>query len=284
VVPAKASQFKPTINGNRIYGRGANDMKAAAAVEILLFKNLAKSLPYPIALQLVTDEEIGGFAGTKHQIQKGVKADFVIAGEPTNLGINSQAKGIINLEISARGKTAHGAYPWQGQNALTAVTNAVYTITKAHPTPKKEVWQTTYNLSWIKTDNITTNKVPDTATASFDIRYTPQDTGKIIPQLKTLLKNHPVKLSFLLHEPAQFTDVKNSFLVKLRQSVKNTTGKLAPIIVKHGGSDIRHFTTKNMAGVTFGPKGAGLHTDNEWVDINSLVQYYAILENFIKTL
>lgn len=284
VVPATPGQFKPSVKGNKLYGRGSSDMKAAAAVEILVFKHLAKTLPYPIALQLVTDEEIGGFAGTKHQIQKGLKADFVIAGEQTDFGVNSQAKGIINLEISAKGKTAHGAYPWQGKNALKMITDAVHAITKAYPTPIKESWQTTYNLSWVKTDNVTTNKVPDSASAKFDIRYIPQDTGKVIPALQKLLKHHPVKLKVTLNEPAQFTDPKNIFVANLRQATKKVTGKPAAIIVKHGGSDIRHFSGKLMPGVCFGPKGVGLHTDNEWVDIKSLIDYYSILETFLKSI
>jgi succinyl-diaminopimelate desuccinylase len=86
VVAAKEEQFKPYEKNSRLYGRGAIDMKAAAAVEILVFKEMAKKISYPLALQLVTDEEIGGFCGTKYQIEKGLRADFVLAGEPTDFG------------------------------------------------------------------------------------------------------------------------------------------------------------------------------------------------------
>ena len=70
VIPAKPSQFSPKIKDGKLYGRGAYDMKAAAAVEILVFKELAKKLDFPLGLQLVTDEEIGGFKGTKYQKKK----------------------------------------------------------------------------------------------------------------------------------------------------------------------------------------------------------------------
>ncbi len=72
VVEAKEDQYKPFEKDGRLYGRGAIDMKAAAAVEILVFKELANKVNYPLGLQLVTDEEIGGFNGTKYQIEKGV--------------------------------------------------------------------------------------------------------------------------------------------------------------------------------------------------------------------
>ena len=81
VVPDDKGQFNPYRENGKLFGRGAYDMKAGAAVMILLFKELAKEVAYPLALQLVTDEEASGHDGTKLQIEKGVTADFVIAGE-----------------------------------------------------------------------------------------------------------------------------------------------------------------------------------------------------------
>src|SRR3990167_5427996 len=75
VVPAKPEQYIPFEKSGKLFGRGASDMKAAAAVEIFVFKEVAKKLNYPIALQLVTDEEIGGNNGTKYQIGRGVKCE-----------------------------------------------------------------------------------------------------------------------------------------------------------------------------------------------------------------
>src|SRR6185437_9834640 len=60
VVPGQKNQFIPFIKNSKLYGRGAYDMKAATAAKVLLFKELAKKLAYPLAVQLVTDEEIGG--------------------------------------------------------------------------------------------------------------------------------------------------------------------------------------------------------------------------------
>jgi len=118
VVSGRKEQYKPYEKDGKLFGRGAIDMKGAAAVEILVFKEIAKKVSYPLALQLVTDEEIGGFCGTKYQIEKGVRADFVIAGEPTDFGVNNKAKGIIWLKIKTKGKAAHGAYPWRGKKCL----------------------------------------------------------------------------------------------------------------------------------------------------------------------
>src|ERR1700728_3078666 len=72
VVPAQPDQFRPRREGDRLYARGAQDMKVAALVEAQVLRELANDLPYPLALQLVTDEEVGGHNGTLHQIEQGV--------------------------------------------------------------------------------------------------------------------------------------------------------------------------------------------------------------------
>ena len=73
VVPAPAAQFRPRQEGDRLYARGAQDRKVSALVLAQVFRELASTLPYPLGLQLVTDEEVGGRHGTLHQIQQGVK-------------------------------------------------------------------------------------------------------------------------------------------------------------------------------------------------------------------
>jgi succinyl-diaminopimelate desuccinylase len=55
VVPAEPDQFRPRRDRDRLYARGAQDMKVSALAEALVFRELADSLPYPVELQLVTD-------------------------------------------------------------------------------------------------------------------------------------------------------------------------------------------------------------------------------------
>jgi succinyl-diaminopimelate desuccinylase len=282
IVPAKDEQFAPFEKDGKLYGRGAIDMKSAAAVMIEVFKEVANKVSYPLGLQLVTDEEIGGYNGTKFQIGQGVRADFVIAGEHTNYGVNSEAKGIMWVKINVKGKAAHGAYPWNGVNAITLMQKIIEKINNEFPVPKKESWKTTINIAKIETSNEAFNKVPDDCTLLLDIRYVAEDKERIKKFIKKISKEHSYE--FLSEEPAQFTDKKNSFVEQLRKSVKKVTSKESLIIKKHGGSDIRHFNGVGCDGVTFGPLGEGLHTDNEWVDIKSLEDYYKILKDFLLSL
>lgn len=283
VVPGPDHMFEPVVKKNRIYGRGAYDMKTAAAIELLVFKEMAKKIRYPLALQLVTDEEIGGFNGTKYQIEKGVRADFVIAGEPTRFGVNNKAKGIIWIKIKTSGKSAHGAYVWQGTNAILIMNQVLSKLIKLFPIPKKNAWKTTVNIARIETSNQTFNKVPDDCTTLLDIRYRPEDKNILLKKIKKILPEN-AKMEVVSFEPPQFTDKKNPYVEALRNSVKRIGGKLAPVISKHGGSDIRHFNQTGCDGVTFGPWGLGSHTDNEWVAIRSLSYYYLMLKDFLTSL
>ncbi|MBI2021853.1 M20/M25/M40 family metallo-hydrolase [Candidatus Daviesbacteria bacterium] len=278
VVPDK--EYRAEERGGKLYGRGTYDMKAAAAVEVLVFANLAQRLNYPVGLQLVTDEEVSGYHGTRYQVEQGIRADFVIAGEPTNFGVNNKAKGVLWAKIKTKGLTAHGAYPWHGQNAIWQMKKFLDKLEKRFPEPKSESWVTTVNVASIECSNKTFNKVADDCVISLDIRYIPEDKDTVQDTIKLLLPKG-MEMEVLEFEPPQSTNEKNPYVVSLQKATEKITGKLSPIILKHGASDIRFYDSVRVAGVTFGPIGAGLHSDEEWVDIDSLDNYYKILMEFL---
>jgi len=84
--------------------------------------------------------------------------------------------------------------------------------------------------------------------------------------------------------PKKFKIILNAHLdgVSRKEEAKKLLKKNIKTIVKHGGSDIRHFNQVGCQGVTFGPIGGDLHGDNEWVDIKSLEKYFEILWQFFK--
>ena len=282
VVAANPNYFKGIVKGNRLTGRGAVDMKAAVAVMTLVFKNLAKKLNYPIGLQIVTDEEIGGFNGTKHQIKKGVKADLVIAGEYTNFDLATLAKAPLWLKLTTKGKTGHAAYLWQGNNAIKQMSNNIQNISKAFPVPKKEVWKTTCNISKIQAGK-SLNQIPNQCTLNLDIRRIPtDDSKKVIKKIKSICPNTEIELIF--NEPNHRVNVNHPLIKKLIKIIKATSHHTPKNLKRHGASDCRHYSVKNINAIEFGPIGDGLHSDNEWVNIKSLKIFYQILFNYIFSL
>jgi len=281
VVPGK--NYKPSIKNGYLYGVGALDMKASAACLITTFKKVAGKVDYPLGLQLVTDEEVGGSNGTKYQVKMGVRADFVIAGEPTNFDIVHEAKGVLWLKITSKGSTAHGAYPWRGQNAILLMDKFLSKLMDKYPTPAKEAWKTTINIASINTTNKALNKIPDECTTFLDIRYIPKDTKVVISSIRKLL-NRNLKMTILENEPPLPRSVDNPFVKKLQQASVKVLGKKNKRRGANGTSDARHFTSVGCPGIEFGPVGKNIGGDQECVNISSLENYSKILEEFLLSI
>ena len=283
VIPAKDFQYIPIIKGNRLYGAGSMDMKSNVACLVETFKNMANKVNYPLAIQLVTDEEVGGFYGTKYQIEQGVRADFVIAGETTNFDIVNQARGVLLLSISCKGKTAHGAYPWRGENAIWKMNNFLSTLAQQYPIPVEQGWATTINLAKIETNNISFNKIPDDCKVLLDIRFVPEDSNSIVENIKNLLPDG-FEIEVIANESSLFVEPNNLYLQKIKNSVQKIINKELVLYGAQGTSDARHFTKVGIDGIEFGPIGGGIGTDDEWVDIVSLDNYCNILEDFLLSI
>ena len=176
VVPAPPDQFRARRERGRLYARGAQDMKISGLAEALAFRELAGTVGYPLALQLVTDEEVGGRDGTRHQIERGVRGDFVVIGETSALRIVTESKGMLGVTLRASGRGAHSAYPWLGDNALVKLQRSVHNVLARYPVATEEAWRTTVNLARVHTPNQARNQIPAEAEAWLDIRFPPEDT------------------------------------------------------------------------------------------------------------
>lgn len=284
VVPAKPNQYKPYLDRDRLTARGAQDMKSACAVMIILIKDLAEDDAFPrdkLGLMLVSDEEIGGFAGSKALLTRGYRPAFLITGESTDFDIEIAAKGVLWLKLTSKGRSAHGAYLWRGENAIVPMTAAIENILKLFPTPKKKVWKTTCNVASISGGNVT-NRVPDICELKLDIRYIPQDNpDEIITKIKRVIPKQ-VELEILEKEPVLKTNPRHPHLRLLKKIIRQHTGRSPKFVKKHGASDARFFSEAGIPTTSFGPIGSGLHSDNEWVSIKSILTYQKILEEWLR--
>lgn len=286
VIPSPQKKYKSKIIGNKLYGVGSMDMKANVATMIYVFKEIAKSICFPLALQIVTDEEIGGFFGTKHQISNGIKSDFVIAGESTNFNIVNKTKGILWVNIKCRGVSAHGAYPWLGDNAVLKAKSIVEKLYKLYPIPKskeKNIWITSVNLSNIESNNKSFNKIPSEATISLDIRYIPEEKEQVIKNLRSIIGKDG-EIEIVVNEP--FLNVKdnNKFITNLQKASYKVLGTEVKLYGAMGSSDARHYTDIGTPAIEFGPVGGNIGSEEEWVGLDSLQDFYNILKEFILDL
>lgn len=282
IIPGKEEQYTPRVVGDKMYGAGVMDMKANLAAALFAFKDVAKTVEYPVALQFVTDEELGGFDGTKLQVEEGVRADFVLATEPTNFDIVHKAKGVLWLKITTPGVTAHGAYPWRGENAIWKMQAFLEALKLQRPIPTEEVWETTVNLSTIYATNKAYNKIPDECVVGLDIRFVPEDKDTILKSITDLLPQDAT-VEILAQEPALSTERNNPFIQSLEKISAPIIGRDVVLRAAQGSSDARHFQPFGCPGIEFGPIGGGIGSDDEWVDIPSLEKYYEIIKKFLTS-
>ena len=165
----------------------------------------------------------------------------------------------------------------QGKSAVWEMEKFLERLRKVYPVPSEEVWQTTVNVASVTTENTTYNKVPDRCEVKLDVRFIPEDKDVVVERLGGLLCEG-AEMEIVLHESSQFTEEDNPYLVQLQKACAEVKGSDCRIIARHGGSDLRFFDRVGGKGVEFGPVGYGHHTDEEWVAIDSVAQYYYVVE------
>src|SRR5215216_493994 len=190
VVPARPEQFTPHLEGDRLYGRGAYDMKGGLASMMCAIHDLAGQDAVRVHFVCVSDEETEEIEqrGSDYLVEKGYTGDFAITGEPTNLHIGIQAKGVLAMRIEVTGRAAHGSTPWVGDNA---VVKAVDVFRQVESLPFARESSDLFDRPSINLGRIAggdaINRVPDSCVLDVDIRYLPgQDEDEILASINAL--------------------------------------------------------------------------------------------------
>ena len=114
-VAGMEAPFEPRLEGGRLYGRGAYDMKGALAA-ILLAAAQAAGLRGDVIVTAVADEELAS-TGTEAVLER-VRADAAIVAEPTELRVAVAHRGFVGFELETTGVAAHGSRPDLGVDAI----------------------------------------------------------------------------------------------------------------------------------------------------------------------
>jgi succinyl-diaminopimelate desuccinylase len=280
VVAGAPEQFAPKVAGNKLIGRGAADMKSAIAVYLKLMMDLSLREERPaLGLMIVGDEEMGVCQSTNTLLDKGYICEFGICGEPSQLKIGTRAKGAIRYEIEVHGKPSHASRPWEGQNAILRTFYRYRRIQKYFDNTRG--WHSTINLTRIRGGE-TVNMTPESCKVDLDVRFTDmKEMAKINDLIHKTFKEHTEQS---MYYPVLNTNKKDRYVQLLKSAWEETRGRRTKFASQYGSSDAVAFAKKAIPAVEFGPKGADWHGKKEYVEINSLVEYYKILKRFSKNI
>ncbi len=286
VVPGRREQFEPRIEGDRLIGRGAYDMKGALAAMMCALMDLAGQERVRVQLFCVPDEESEELdeRSTDEILTRGLNAGFAITGEPTNLHIGVEAKGVLAMRIEVHGRAAHSSTPWLGDNAVLKATDAFRAIESLPFTRESsELFDCpSINLGRIRGGRAV-NMVPDHCTMAVDVRYLPgQDPDEILTQIRSV---DGVEITRTFIHPPVTVSRKDRHVRALSQAVARSSPDMETISVgRDGASDAASFIEVGIPAVEFGPGGAGHHGPHEWVSLTSLARYRRILRDFVRGL
>ena len=283
VVPAHDGQFHPRVEGDRLIGRGAYDMKGGLAAMMCAVHDIAENGRVRVRFICVSDEESDDldFRCTEALVDEGLRGDFAITGEPTDLHIGVQAKGVLALRVEVSGTAAHGSTPWFGDNAILKAYDMFRRIETLRFTRESSDLfdRPSINIARIAGGDAF-NKVPDRCTMDVDIRFLPdQDPGEILAEIRAL--GDDVRIIKTFHRAPARVSRSNLYVRALREAVSNSLDDEAVSIGRDGASDAISFLQAGIPAVEFGPTGGGHHGPEEWVSIASLARYRQALRDFV---
>ncbi len=286
VVPAFEEQFTPRIEGDRLIGRGAYDMKGALAAMMCAVHDAASQSAVRVRFVCVPDEESEDVEdrSTDRLVREELgSADFAITGEPTELHIGVQAKGVLAITVEVRGVAAHGSTPWLGDNAILKAHDVFRRIeTLPFSRESSDLFdRPSINLARIGGGDAF-NKVPDRCRMDVDIRYLPgQESGSILAQIREI---GDVEIVRCFERAPAIVSRTNPYVLALRDAVSHSVQGDALSIGRDGASDAISFLEAGIPAVEFGPIGAGHHGPEEWVSLASLTRYREALGDFVRRL
>jgi succinyl-diaminopimelate desuccinylase len=289
VVPAgdpglwDADPYSAEIRDGRLFGRGSSDAKGpiAAALEAVAILQATGVTPRgTLELQLVSDEESGGFKGAGYLVeQKLIQPDVAIVGEPTALRVVRAQRGIAWSRVTTKGVAAHGSAPERGVNAIYHMAEIVRELVASVPDAKHPVvGNPTISIGTIRGGE-KLNIIPASCVIEIDRRTIPGETNEdIIGQFEAAVerarKVYPDidAVVEIVDSGAPFEVDESSPLVRsMVDAVGEVTGAEAEIIGFRGASDARFIADTGVDVIVFGPGDITLaHTARESIDLEEL--------------
>jgi acetylornithine deacetylase len=285
--------INPRVEDGKMFARGAYDMKCGVAA-MLVAASRAKSLNLcgDVIVACVSDEEYASL-GSFELIQS-FKADAAIVTEPTELELVTVHKGFVWLTIETHGVAAHGSRPLEGVDAIAKMGKVLVALEQMdlnlRNNPTHALLESGSVHASIINGGQELSSYPAHCKLEVERRTIPGETAAVIEQqFRTMLEgikatDSSFEYSLIMgleRVPHEVTESEEIVQILL----KNATGileKTPKIRSETFWTDCAALSSVGIPSFLFGAVGAGAHSANEWVDLNSVVQLEEILFQTIK--
>lgn len=280
--------FAAEISDGKIVGRGAGDDKGSVAAQVVAFLSLARSnLPLQgcVKLVIVADEESGGNYGTRWLHQQGLLAtDFLVVGEQTNNQVAIAERVACGIDLTVYGKSAHGAMPWAGENAILKTARALAWLQEQYfPVLEQRrvsvLPPATLNIGRIS-GGIQWSIVAEQCKVEMDRRLLPGETREMaMEEIRQSLDEFSRNVEPLLYELFSQGEVAGNintpaddpFVTIANKALADLVGAERPLTGYAQTSDGRWFARDGIPIILFGPSDPAVaHATDEFIFIDQL--------------
>jgi acetylornithine deacetylase len=282
-VAGMAEPFVPRLEGGRLYGRGAQDMKGSLAACMLATSECARrGLRGDVILTAVADEELASI-GTE-AVAASVRADAAIVTEPTEMRIAVAHRGFVHLEVEVHGRAAHGSRPDLGIDAIAKMGRVLTGIEELDArlragAPHPYLGTGSVHASLIEGGQ-EFSSYPARCHLQAERRTLPGETRELaereLREVVARAGEGDADFSAEVRTPISrnaFEIADDAAIVEvLRRQSTAVLGETPDTVGVPFWADSALLAEAGIPTVVFGPTGAGLHSEVEWVDVRSLEQ------------
>jgi len=290
--------FEGRIVGDRLYGRGACDMKGGVAASVAAAIRFIESNPGfsgSVAFLITGDEEGPAVNGTVKLLDwaaaRGIEFDHCVLGEPTNperLGttIKNGRRGSLTGDVTVHGTQGHVAYPHLAENPVPGMARLILALQPPLDDGSAHFDASNLEFTTVDVGNPATNIIPAEAWAVFNIRFndlwTPETLEAELRRRLDAAAGNSIRYTLAMRRTnaVSFLTAPGPFTELVCEAVEGVTG-LRPELSTSGGTSDARFIKSYCPVIEFGLVGQSMHKVDEHTSVADLEKLAGIYEGVL---